>query len=165
MSPWQLESFLDVPRNLPVKLYQNRVSSSWDIADIEFLWWSGYVGGVCTVIFLSNPTVVLRLGWGFDNKDLFKTTWTPLDYFKTVWRLDSFFKNTEQTASGLLEDEFEKCLGVLEVYIIGADLLARECGVPVGRRSDGRLAMTLVATINVIIFHFPFFPFFSSFSP
>ena len=31
-------------------------------------------------------------------------------------------------------------------------LLARACGVPVGRRSGGRLAMTLVATNNVIIF-------------
>ena len=29
-------------------------------------------GGVCTVIFMSNPTVVLRLGWGwgFDNFNL-----------------------------------------------------------------------------------------------
>ena len=37
--------------------------------------------------------------------------------------------------------------------------LARACGVPVGRRSGGRLAMTLVATINILIFHFipPFF--------
>ena len=26
----------------------------------------GWVGGVCKVILLSNPTVVLRLGWGFD---------------------------------------------------------------------------------------------------
>ena len=25
------------------------------------------VGGVCKVIFMVNPTVVLRLGWGFDN--------------------------------------------------------------------------------------------------
>ena len=36
---------------------------------MEFLWWDG-VGGVCTVIFVSNPTtveVVLRLSWGFDN--------------------------------------------------------------------------------------------------
>ena len=37
----------------------------------KFLWvgWGG-VGGVCRVIFVSNPTVVLRLrlGWGFDNK-------------------------------------------------------------------------------------------------
>ena len=40
--------------------------------------------------------------------------------------------------------------------------LARACGVPVGRRSGGRLAMTLVATINVIIFFFLFFLFFSS---
>ena len=36
MSPWQLESVLDVPRNLPVKFHQNRVSNSWDIAGIEF---------------------------------------------------------------------------------------------------------------------------------
>ena len=28
------------------------------------------VGGVCKVIFMSNPTVVLRLGWGFDNSVL-----------------------------------------------------------------------------------------------
>ena len=27
----------------------------------------GGVGGGCKVIFMSNPTVVLRLGWGFDN--------------------------------------------------------------------------------------------------
>ena len=32
--------------------------------------------------------------------------------------------------------------------------LARACGVPVGRCSGGRLAMTLVATINDIIFFF-----------
>ena len=33
----------------------------------KFLW-VGW-GGVCKVIFVSNPTVVLRLGWGwgFDN--------------------------------------------------------------------------------------------------
>ena len=30
----------------------------------KFVW---VVGGVCKVIFMSNPTVVLRLGWGFDN--------------------------------------------------------------------------------------------------
>ena len=38
----------------------------------KFLWWGGWGGwggGVCKVIFVSNPTVVLRLGWGwgFDN--------------------------------------------------------------------------------------------------
>ena len=31
----------------------------------KFLW--VVVGGVCKVIFMSNPTVVLRFGWGFDN--------------------------------------------------------------------------------------------------
>ena len=36
--------------------------------------------------------------------------------------------------------------------------LARACDVPVGRRSGGQLAMTLVAIINVIIF-FSFFSF------
>ena len=35
-------------------------------------------------------------------------------------------------------------------------LLARACGVPVGRRSGGRLATTLVATKNIIIFFSPF---------
>ena len=30
----------------------------------KFLWVGG---GVCKVILMSNPTVVLRLGWGFDN--------------------------------------------------------------------------------------------------
>jgi len=35
-------------------------------------------------------------------------------------------------------------------------LLARACGFPVGRRSGGRLATTLVATKNVIIFSFLF---------
>ena len=39
-------------------------------------------------------------------------------------------------------------------------ILAGACGVPVGRRSSGRLAATLVATINVIIF-FSFLFFFS----
>ena len=36
----------------------------------KFLWVvGGGWGGVCKVIFVSNPTVVLRLGWGwgFDN--------------------------------------------------------------------------------------------------
>ena len=41
-------------------------------------------------------------------------------------------------------------------FLIMAKFLARACGLPVGRRSGGWLALTLVATINVIIFHFPF---------
>ena len=34
MSPWQLESFLNVQRNLPLKFHQNWVSNSWDISDM-----------------------------------------------------------------------------------------------------------------------------------
>ena len=56
MLPWQLESVLDVPKNLPLKFHQNRVSNSWDIADIEFVWVVVVVvvggGGGCKVIFL-----------------------------------------------------------------------------------------------------------------
>ena len=66
MSPWQLESVLDVPRNLPLKFHQNWVSNSLYIGDIKFVW-------VVVVIFTSNPTKVmlgwvkLWLSWGFDN--------------------------------------------------------------------------------------------------
>ena len=35
MSPWQLESVLDVPRNLPIKFHQNKVSNLWDIPDLD----------------------------------------------------------------------------------------------------------------------------------
>ena len=38
MSSWQLESAQEGPRNLPFKYGQNRVSNSWDIGDIEFVW-------------------------------------------------------------------------------------------------------------------------------
>ena len=63
MSPWQLESVLNVHRNLPLKFHQNRVSNSWDIADIEFLWW-----WVVQSHFIVKPNLALRLDWGFDNK-------------------------------------------------------------------------------------------------
>ena len=36
-------------------------------ATVEFLLWDG--GVVCTVIFMSNPTTVLRLCWGCDNDE------------------------------------------------------------------------------------------------
>ena len=52
MSPWQLESVLNVHRNLHLKFYHHRVNNSWNIADIEFPWDGG---GVCRVILLSNP--------------------------------------------------------------------------------------------------------------
>ena len=36
MSLWQLGCVKDGPRNLRLKFGQNRVSNSWDIADVEF---------------------------------------------------------------------------------------------------------------------------------
>ena len=41
----------------------------------KFVWW--WVGGVCKVIFMVNPTVVLRLGlgWGFDNVEYYEGTY------------------------------------------------------------------------------------------
>ena len=41
MLPWQilLWQLKSVPINLFLKFRQNRVSNSWDIANIEFLWW------------------------------------------------------------------------------------------------------------------------------
>ena len=76
MSPWQLESVLNVHSNLPLKFHQNRVSNSWDIADIEFVWRShGLYGEEPRLIwwglhshYIVKPNLVLRLGWGFDNK-------------------------------------------------------------------------------------------------
>ena len=51
MSSWQLESVLNVHRNLLLKFHQNWVSNSWDIADFEFLW---VVGGWVVVVVLSH---------------------------------------------------------------------------------------------------------------
>ena len=67
MSPWQLESVLDVHRNPPLKFHQNRISNSWDIADIELLWW--WVGWGLQSNFRVKPNlcwivVELRL-WQF----------------------------------------------------------------------------------------------------
>ena len=53
---------------------------------------------------------------------------------------------------------------MIRIKNIFIDKLGQAVGVPVGRRSGGRLAMTLVATINIIITIF-FFPFFSPSQP
>ena len=50
----------------------NRVSNSWDIADIKFLCWV-----VCKVIFLSDPSYV-RLSWFWVVKKCLKTHWLEL---------------------------------------------------------------------------------------
>ena len=48
MSPWQLESIQDGPRNLPSRFGQNPVSNIWDIADfvtfsVGWVMWLGWV--------------------------------------------------------------------------------------------------------------------------
>ena len=62
MSSWQLESVVDVPRNLSLKFHQNRVSNSWDIADIEFVWW-WWVGCAKSFYGQTQPCVEVRLGF------------------------------------------------------------------------------------------------------
>ena len=65
MSQWQLASIKEGPRNLPLKFGQNRVSNSWDIVNIEFSVLMVVVVVVCSVIFVSNPTLgYVRLSWG-----------------------------------------------------------------------------------------------------
>ena len=49
MSPWQLEFFLEVPRNLLLKLHQNLVGNGWDFVDIEFVWGGGGGGKSVTI--------------------------------------------------------------------------------------------------------------------
>ena len=48
----------------------------------KFVWWVG--GGVCKVIFMVNPTVVLRLGLGsgFDNTKKRSPNGRPGNLFK-----------------------------------------------------------------------------------
>ena len=67
LSPWQLESVLNVHRNLPLKFHQNRVSNSWDIANIEFLWWGGvgWVGFAESFSLQTQPLCCVVLGLGF----------------------------------------------------------------------------------------------------
>ena len=58
MLPWQLKSVPDSPRNLPLKFGQNRVTNSWDITDIEFMW--GGVVGWCAKSFSCRTQSLLH---------------------------------------------------------------------------------------------------------
>ena len=65
---WQLESVLDVPKNMHLKLNQNRVSCSWDIPDIGFVWWGVWVwyakSFLCgTLLRVSSVNVEFSCGW------------------------------------------------------------------------------------------------------
>ena len=80
MSLWQLESVLDVPRNLRLKFHQIRVSNSWDIADFEFVWWVGWYAKSFSCLCLTQLKVMsgwveLWLSWGFDNFLFVSLTW------------------------------------------------------------------------------------------
>ena len=74
MSPWQLESVQDIPWILFLKFGQNRVSSSWDIADIEFV--GGRVG-VQSHFRFQPPTT---LSWGCDNMMYIAKLWPRCHY-------------------------------------------------------------------------------------
>ena len=59
MSPWQLDSVEDGPRNLTLKFGQNQRGNSWDIADVEFPVVVGGGGGVPSQFHVKPK---LRLG-------------------------------------------------------------------------------------------------------
>ena len=64
---WQLKSVQDSPMNLRLKFRQNRVSNSWDITDIEFVWWGGLQSHFHVKPNFRWIVVELTLSWGFDN--------------------------------------------------------------------------------------------------
>ena len=59
----------------------------------------------------------------------------------------------------LMADGVLERINLLNTYCSKQLLLARACSIPVGRLSGGRLATTLVATKNDIVFSFFFFSF------
>ena len=81
-----MESVLDVPMNLHLKFHQNRVSNSWDIGNIEFVWWGvGWFAksfSCLTQLKVMLGWVELWLSWGFDKKFIivfYKTFHVALD--------------------------------------------------------------------------------------
>ena len=103
------------------------------------------VHGVCNLPFISlypRQNVFLLVYWSF----LLVKQWVQSinkKYLTVYWSNQCFF----QTKLWDIQQE--------------SAILARACGVSVGRRSGGRLATTLVATKNDILFSFfSFFPFF-----
>ena len=85
MSPWQLESVLDVPWSLSLNFHQNWISNSWDIADIEFVWWGGVGGWGLQRHFHVKPNrcVEVRLGfWQFNIDKKVSSEWQHFDSVK-----------------------------------------------------------------------------------
>ena len=106
MSPWQLKSVQEGPRNLFLKFGQNHVSNSWDIADIEFVvvllrvggwvggrvagWVGGWVGGVSEFgnkAISASIEVEVELSWV--EAELGKISWSPFP--------DTFLRNQYST--------------------------------------------------------------------
>ena len=54
-------------------------------------------GGVCKVIFKSNPTVVLWLGWGFDNFFVLNTS-----AIRALWSCITFLENHRGSSGQIL---------------------------------------------------------------
>ena len=82
MSPWQLESVLDVPRSLPLRFRQNWVSNRWDIGDVEFLWVGGWFAksfSCLTQLKVMLGWVELWLSWGFNNSGHYVIDTQPPD--------------------------------------------------------------------------------------
>ena len=71
---WQFKSVQDSPRNLSLKFGQNRVSNSWDITDIEFVWWVAWGGIVQPGTKLGNCINILDFN---DSKD-FSDFWLKI---------------------------------------------------------------------------------------
>ena len=63
----QFKSVQDSPMNLCLKFRQNRVSNSWDITDIEFVWVVGVQSHFRVKPNFRWIVVELTLSWGFDN--------------------------------------------------------------------------------------------------
>ena len=64
MSPWQLESVLDVHRSLPLKFHQIRSVTAEILLTLSLCGWVGGGGWWwIKVIFMSNPTFELSWGW------------------------------------------------------------------------------------------------------
>ena len=88
-------------------------------ASVEFVWWGGG-GGVCTVIFMSTPTTVLRLccRWGCDNNPSQK-----------VFRASMFYKRKFCLGVRIVKNMW-KPLPHINVGFLINFMISRACLIP-----------------------------------
>ena len=93
ISPKWLASVKDDSRNLPLKFGQEQLKYCGHWVCVVGGW---VVGGVCKVIFMSNPTVVLRLGlgWGFDNNSYYNKRTSIFWHERAAFKRSSFWWST-----------------------------------------------------------------------